>query len=113
MNLIRFYKQLFSQENIDRTISGGIVPQLKILTTLILTVLILFFLIVIVFSIELGGTDGILERLWIVYNNFADPGNQMVEKGLVNRFLVSILSLSGMILLSGVLISTISNIFEF
>ena len=112
MNLIRFYKQLFSQENIDRTISGGIGPQLKILTTLILTVLILFFLIVIVFSIELGGTDGILERLWIVYNNFADPGNQMVEKGLVNRFLVSILSLSGMILLSGVLISTISNIIE-
>ena len=112
MNIIRYYKRLFSQENIDRTISGGIRPQIKLLLISIATLLFLFFVIVLVFSIELGGSDGFWERLWLVYNNFVDSGNQVVEKGWVNRLIVTFMSLCGTVLLSGVLISTISNIIE-
>lgn len=112
MSVIGYYKRLFSQENIDRTISGGIRPQLKILMTLVATILFIFFIIVLIFSIELGGSDGFWERLWLVYNNFVDSGNQVVEKGWVNRLLVTFMSLCGTVLLSGVLISTISNIIE-
>lgn len=112
MNIIRYYKRLFSQENLDRTISGGIRPQIKILLISIATLLFIFFIIVLLFSVELGGSDGFWERLWLVYNNFVDPGNQVEEQGWINRLLVTFMSLSGTILLSGVLISTISNIIE-
>lgn len=112
MNIFGYYKRLFSQENIDRTISGGITPQIRLLVISILTLLFIFFLIVLVFSIEIGGSRGFWDKLWMVYNNFIDSGNQVVEQGFLNRFLVAIMSLFGTVLLSGVLISTISNIME-
>ena len=52
------------------------------------------------------------ERLWVVYNNFVDPGNQIEETAWPNRILVGLISISGSVLLGGVLISTISNIIE-
>lgn len=112
MSVIGYYKRLFSQENIDRTISGGIRPQIKLLLITIATLLFIFFIIVLAFSIELGGSHGFWDKLWMVYNNFVDSGNQVVEQGWLNRFLVTIMSLCGTVLLSGVLISTISNIIE-
>ena len=112
MSLIGYYKRLFSQENIDRTISGGIRPQVKLLLVSISTLLFIFFIIVFAFSIELHDSDGCLDSLWLVYNNFIDSGNQVVEEGFVNRLLVAMMSLCGTVLLSGVLISTISNIME-
>lgn len=112
MSLIGYYKRLFSQENIDRTISGGIRPQVKLLLVSISTLLFIFFIIVFAFSIEIHDSDGCLDSLWLVYNNFIDSGNQVVEEGFVNRLLVAMMSLCGTVLLSGVLISTISNIME-
>ena len=41
-----------------------------------------------------------------------DPGNQIEETAWPNRILVGLISISGSVLLGGVLISTISNIIE-
>lgn len=112
MNILEYYKRLFSQENIDRTISGGITPQIKLLVISIFTLLFVFLMIVLVFSIEIGGKHGFGDKLWMVYNNFIDSGNQVGEKGWLNRLIVAIMSLCGTVLLSGILISTISNIIE-
>ena len=64
------------------------------------------------FSIQLHGHEEWGERLWAVYNNFVDPGNQIEETAWPNRILVGLISISGSVLLGGVLISTISNIIE-
>ncbi len=65
-----------------------------------------------VLFIQLYGHEEWGERLWVVYNNFVDPGNQIEETAWPNRILVGLISISGSILLGGVLISTISNIIE-
>lgn len=109
---INYYKKIFSQEYMDRTISGGIKSQLTLLLVTIATVLAIFFIIVMFFSIQLYGHEEWGERLWVVYNNFVDPGNQMNETAWSSRLLLGIVSFSGSILLGGVLISTISNIIE-
>ena len=107
-----YYKKIFSQEYIDRTISGGIKSQLTLLLVTIATALAIFFIIVMLFSIQLHGHEEWGERLWAVYNNFVDPGNQIEETAWPNRILVGLISISGSVLLGGVLISTISNIIE-
>ena len=109
---INYYKKIFSQEYMDRTISGGIKSQLTLLLVTIATVLAIFFIIVMFFSIQLYGHEEWGERLWVVYNNFVDPGNQMNETAWSSRLLLGIVSFSGSILLGGVLISTTSNIIE-
>ena len=103
-------KKLFSQENLDRIISGGSKAQIVLLAATILLVLLVFSIIVI--FIDLGGTNSWTERIWIVYNNFVDPGHQIGIKGFCNRTLVIFVSLLGSITLGGLLISTISNIIE-
>ena len=107
-----YYKKIFSQEYIDRTISGGIKSQLTLLLVTIATALAIFFIIAMLFSIQLHGHEEWGERLWAVYNNFVDPGNQIEETAWPNRILVGLISISGSVLLGGVLISTISNIIE-
>ena len=67
---INYYKKIFSQEYMDRTISGGIKSQLTLLLVTIATVLAIFFIIVMFFSIQLYGHEEWGERLWVVYNNF-------------------------------------------
>ena len=74
-----YYKKIFSQEYIDRTISGGIKSQLTLLLVTIATALAIFFIIAMLFSIQLHGHEEWGERLWAVYNNFVDPGNQIEE----------------------------------
>ena len=109
---INYYKKIFSQEYMDRTISGGIKSQLTLLLVTIATVLTILFIIAMLFSIQLHGHEEWGERLWVVYNNFVDPGNQIEETAWPNRILVGLISISGSVLLGGVLISTISNIIE-
>ena len=52
-----YYKKIFSQEYIDRTISGGIKSQLTLLLVTIATALAIFFIIVMLFSIQLHGHE--------------------------------------------------------
>ena len=110
--LLKYYKQIFSQEFIDRTISGGIKGQVSLLIAVIVGVLVVSSLIVTCLHIGLSGRESWGEQMWILYNNFVDPGNQFSQDGWGNRFIVVIISLLGSILLGGVLISTISNIIE-
>ena len=97
-----YYKKIFSQEYIDRTISGGIKSQLTLLLVTIATALAIFFIIAMLFSIQLHGHEEWGERLWAVYNNFVDPGNQIEETAWPNRILVGLISISGSVLLGGV-----------
>ena len=94
-----YYKKIFSQEYIDRTISGGIKSQLTLLLVTIATALAIFFIIAMLFSIQLHGHEEWGERLWAVYNNFVDPGNQIEETAWPNRILVGLISISGSVLL--------------
>lgn len=110
--LWRFYKRIFSQESIDRTISGGIKAQITLLLVTVFTVLLVAALAVTCLHIGLGKDEEWCEQMWVVYNNFVDPGNQFEQSGWTNRVAVSIISLLGSVLLGGVLISTISNIIE-
>lgn len=110
--LWRFYKNIFSQESIDRTISGGIKGQITLLVVTIFTVLLVAVLMVTCLHVGLGREEEWSEQLWVIYNNFVDSGNQFEQNGWINRLAVSVISLFGSILLSGVLISTISNIIE-
>lgn len=112
MKLFSYLKRTFSQENIDRTISGGIWPQVKLLLIAILLVLASFSVFVIFSSIRLGEAQEWDQVLWMVYNNFVDAGNQITEVSWSNRILVGIISLFGSVLMGGVLISTVSNIIE-
>lgn len=68
---INYYKKIFSQEYMDRTISGGIKSQLTLLLVTIATVLAIFFIIVMFFSIQLYGHGGMgrkalggVQQLW-------------------------------------------------
>ena len=111
-NYFRLYKKAFSQESIDKNISGGIKGQVILLVLSIVSVLIIASAVVVVFHISLGRNDDWGEQLWMVYNNFVDPGNQAEQVGWSNRLTVICISMFGAVLLNGVLISTISNIIE-
>ena len=52
-----YYKKIFSQEYIDRTISGGIKSQLTLLLVTIATALAIFFIIAMLFSSQLHGHE--------------------------------------------------------
>lgn len=110
--LWKFYRDIFSQESIDHTISGGIKAQITLLVVTILTVLLVAALVVTCLNIGLGREETWSEQLWVIYNNFVDSGNQFEQYGWTNRLAVIVISLLGSVLLSGVLISTISNIIE-
>jgi len=111
-NMFKYYRNIFSQEFIDRTISGGIKGQITLLIAVIVGVLLIASIIVSLLHIGLDSNKEWCEQIWILYNNFVDSGNQFSQKEWGNRILVSIISLLGSILLGGVLISTISNIIE-
>lgn len=98
-------------EKFDRAISGGIWSQILLLATCIIIVLTFFALFTVLGKFRL--TDGEWDnQLWAVYNFFSDPGHQMEATGLGNRLWAIAISLFGTFLLSGVLISTLSNVIE-
>jgi len=111
-NILHYYKHLFSQEFIDRTISGGLRGQISFLLAVIAGFLALAAIGVLFLDVQLAAEGDWLEELWVVYNNFVDPGNQFAQQPWFNRMAVAVISLFGSILLGGVLISTISNIIE-
>jgi len=97
----------------DRTLNGGFWRQLGLFVLLILVVLFIFGLLSRLLCIPLSRADSgdQMGRIWNLIYFFSDDGSQIdaVEQ---NRIFVYIVSMFGSILLSGVLISTISNIFE-
>lgn len=107
---------LFSQESLDKTISGGIKRQFVLLLKLILCVLVICILITLCVrnsdSIEAGKDNSIVGHIWTIYNTFIDPGNLLQQNGFLNRLLMAVTSLLGTILLGGIFISMCSNVIE-
>ena len=62
-NYFRLYKKAFSQESIDKNISGGIKGQVILLVLSIVSVLIIASAVVVVFHISLGRNDDWGEQL--------------------------------------------------
>lgn len=108
-------KELFRYPviGIDRILSSGIRWQL-----LFLVVVIAFFILLfIVIEWATGSTLTIKENeprniLLDVYYHFADPGNQYVVEGFGNRLLALFVSITGSVLMGGLLISIFSNIID-
>lgn len=105
-------KRLISQESIDRTISGGISKQFKLLTKIIISILTIIFILILCLNIQVSYNGTIIDQLWIIYNNFIDSGNLISQMGVENRIAMVITNLLGSILLGGIFISMCSNIIE-
>jgi len=98
---------------VDRTLTGGILRQLTVFVLLILFVLFSFWILCQIFGIPLTRSDSGNDfgALWNLIYFFTDEGSQTsAVEG--NRFVAFIISILGSVLLGGVLISTLSNIFE-
>ena len=98
---------------IDRILSSGIRWQLLFLAV----VIVFFILLFIVIEWVTGCTLTIKENeprniLLDVYYHFADPGNQYVVEGTGNRVLTLFISITGSVLMGGLLISIFSNIID-
>lgn len=108
-------KELFRYPviGIDRILSSGIRWQLLFLVV----VIVFFILLFIVIEWVTGSTLTIKENeprniLLDVYYHFADPGNQYVVEGTGNRLLALFISITGSVLMGGLLISIFSNIID-
>lgn len=108
-------KELFRYPviGIDRILSSGIRWQLLFLAV----VIVFFILLFIVIEWVTGCTLTIKENeprniLLDVYYHFADPGNQYVVEGTGNRVLTLFISITGSVLMGGLLISIFSNIID-
>ena len=108
-------KELFRYPviGIDRILSSGIRWQLLFLAV----VIVFFILLFIVIEWVTGCTLTIKENeprniLLDVYYHFADPGNQYVVEGFGNRLLALFVSITGSVLMGGLLISIFSNIID-
>lgn len=104
-------QKLHYQEIIDNAISGGIWKQIIFLSTIVLG----FFIIILGCTfianlfLPIWDNDFLLRK---IYTNFIDTGTQCEENRLLPQIIAGLISLSGSILLTGLLISTFSNIFE-
>ncbi len=97
----------------DRILSSGVKSQLFLLAGFILLVLVIFIAIEWATDSVLTIKEGGDRNLWFdVYYHFVDPGNQYVVNGGGNRLLVSIVSITGSVLMGGLLISIISNMID-
>lgn len=110
--LSRWLRCKFSKEGIDRTISGGTGKQLSFLLFLIFISLIIFMLVSLIFQVTFNESSGFWGRLGKVYCHFLDPGELSRENTPGGIILAFLITLSGSVLMSGVLISTISNIID-
>lgn len=103
---------------IDGWLSKGLIKKLVLVfgvTLVVFFVLALMFREYVPYVKDSDMADGEKSPLWQLYYYFADPGNQMSianADGDAKRWIAMIFSSLGSILLSGILISTITNGFE-
>ena len=112
-------RKSYIRQRIDRWLYGGV--WTKILAVFILAVAIYAILTAIFASIFSGDIQNVeskdvatMSDWWLFYYLFADPGNQMSldYSGHFARVIAMVISTFGSICLSGLLISTITNVFE-
>ncbi len=105
-------RQLF-----DQWLYGGLWKQIALvlmLSVIVFLITSLFFIKIAPDSVECSNEVGDGNKLWQLYYFFADPGTQASPEYSSNwaRVIGLIMSTLGSIFLSGLLISTITNVFE-
>lgn len=108
-------KELFRYPviGIDRILSSGIRWQLLFLAVVIAFFILLFIVIEWVTGCTLTIKENEPRNILLdVYYHFADPGNQYVVEGTGNRVLTLFISITGSVLMGGLLISIFSNIID-
>ena len=112
-------RKSYIRQCIDRWLYGGV--WTKILAVFVLAVVIYAILTLIFANILSGDIKDLPEQnvatmsdWWLYYYLFADPGNQMSlhYTSFWARIVAMVISTFGSICLSGLLISTITNVFE-
>ena len=112
-------RKSYIRQCIDRWLYGGV--WTKILAVFVLAVVIYAILTLIFANILSGDIKDLTEQnvatmsdWWLYYYLFADPGNQMSlhYTSFWARIVAMVISTFGSICLSGLLISTITNVFE-
>ena len=103
-------------ERLDRTLSGGFLKQIKWLLGFLLLVLTILICISLIFpdGEEIYGIHGKLGRIKGVLYHLIDPGNLSLEtnNAVGIQVFTAIVAGLGMILLSGLLITTLTNVVE-
>lgn len=103
-------------EKFDRTLSGGFFKQIKWLSLFTLAILTLLIVISLLFPEEyqIFELDGRWERIKGVLYHLIDPGNLFLENHNIVGIQVftTIVAALGMVLLSGMLITTLTNVVE-
>ena len=103
-------------ERLDRTLSGGFLKQIKWLLGFLLVVLTILICISLIFpdGEEIYGIHGKLGRIKGILYHLIDPGNLSLEtnNAVGIQVFTAIVAGLGMILLSGLLITTLTNVVE-
>ena len=100
------FKQLF-----DRWLYGSLWLKLLIVLVIALIVFIIPTLIYLIYLVISSKESLDSDNLWTLYYFYADPGTQQ-EPGNFPKWVAMIMSILGSIFFSGLLISTITNLFE-
>lgn len=100
------FKQLF-----DRWLYGSLWLKLLIVLVIALIVFIIPTLIYLIYLVISSKESLDSDNLWNLYYFYADPGTQQ-EPGNFPKWVAMIMSILGSIFFSGLLISTITNLFE-
>lgn len=114
-------KKIIPRQLFDKWLHGG----WKQIATILISSIIVFFIISLFFLCVFGDKIGLylpnkevnkedVNKLWQLFYFYADPGNQMSVTWETDksRWMGLIVSTLGSIFLSGLLISTITNVFE-
>lgn len=100
-------------ERIDKVLSGGIRKQFLGFVSIIVIILVGSVILAFFTDDTIFGREDIKGKIWGVVYHFLDPGNlSMEQKSTPMQWFTLLVALSGMVLMSGLLISTISNIIE-
>lgn len=103
-------------EQFDRTLSGGFLKQITWLTLFTIIVLAVLVGISLIFpdGYQIFGMDGRLERIKGLFYHLIDPGNLSMESHNIIGIQVftGVVVALGMVLLSGMLITTLTNVVE-
>lgn len=105
------------EENIDRVISGGLVPQILRLVIVIITVLMIFMFVSFCFGCTFtrGNDENIDSLLGVVYHFFRAGNIDIYTEengGMFTRLFTIVIAFFGLVLLNGLLITTFSNIVQ-
>ena len=103
---------------IDRIISGGVRKQILCFCLVTFAVIAIFLITSLFFNDDVTffglGENSRLCRMQGLLYHFIDPGNISIEKsnGIGAQIFVLLFTMTGMVLLGGLLITTLSNIVE-